>query len=75
MPKRQQAREPEVRPIRISRHERPLRRGQAGDLAVRRRQHDDIALCLAEIDGLAAVIDLARLGGEEMHRISRPALP
>ena len=41
--------------------------GQAGDLRIGRRQHDDVGRRLAEIDRLAAIVDRAFLGKEKMH--------
>jgi hypothetical protein len=51
-----------------ARPQRRLRLGEAGEFGVGRREEDDVAGCLAEIDGLAAVRNSARFGGEEMHR-------
>jgi len=58
--------EPQARPA-GARREAALRRREAGDLAVRRRQDDDVARALAEIDRGAAVGDGSGLGGEEVH--------
>jgi len=40
---------------------------QARQLAVRRRQHHDLARRLAKVDGLAAIGDLTGPGSEQMH--------
>ncbi len=46
--------------------------GEAGDLGVGRRQHDDLAGALAEIDGGGAVVDTAWPGCEQMHGSAAP---
>ncbi len=59
----EQAGEAQAGRVAFALREATLRRGEAGDLAVGRREHDDVCGRLAEIDCGAAIGDGAGLGG------------
>ena len=65
--------EPEAGCVRLVGQPGAVRCRECRDLGVGRREHQDIARRLAEIDGFGAVVDGARGGGEEMHQASRIA--
>ena len=46
----------------------PARRRERGELGIGRRQDDDVAWSLTEVDGVAAVGNDTRLSLEKMHR-------
>ena len=64
--------EPQAREIRAICGDGPLAcRGEHRDLAVGRREHDDLGRRLTEIDGLVAVRDYAALCRQQVHASGR----
>ena len=71
MAEMQQTGEPQAGHVGIPRQPPFLRLRQAGDFGVGSGQEDDIARCLAEINGFRPVLDSSRLCGEKMHCVTK----
>jgi hypothetical protein len=71
MAEMQQAGESQGGRVRILRQPPRLGLRQAGDFGVGGGQKDDIARCLAKINGLRPVLDSPRLCGEKMHGVTK----